>query len=62
MNQELEQEYAEWERREAAFRQRAAPEKESWSSYINALKVYSLFCGACGHGNGCEHGVPRMRK
>ncbi len=25
---------------------------------INALKQYGLYCGVCGHGLGCEHGVP----
>lgn len=31
------------------------------SEMVEAMKRFGLFCGTCGHGNGCEHGVPTSR-
>jgi hypothetical protein len=37
------------------------PGEEKAQVTIEIEKRFGLYCGACGHGNGCRHGVPAAR-
>lgn len=55
------EEFAERDRREAKFEQDYPNGFDRLSDEIATMKSYGLYCGTCGHGNGCEHGVPASR-
>jgi hypothetical protein len=57
--EQAEQEYAERERLEALLNE--LPEPTTVAEDIQQMQSVGLYCGTCGHGNGCEHGVPASR-
>lgn len=52
-------EYEERERREALLNE--MPEPTTVADDVQQMQQVGLYCGTCGHGNGCEHGVPASR-
>ncbi len=56
-----EQQYAERDRLEAEFEEKYPNGFDRDSDMIEAMKQSGLYCGTCGHGKGCEHGVPASR-
>lgn len=57
--EQAEQEYTERDRRETQLDE--MPEPRNAQEAIEQMKQIGLYCGTCGHGNGCEHGVPASR-
>lgn len=59
--EQLEQEYQQYDELQTKFEAAYPDGFDREVDMIEAMKRFSLYCGTCGHGNGCEHGVPTSR-
>ncbi len=59
--QTLDAEFQHRDKLEAAFEAEYPEGFDRLIDEIEAMKRAGLYCGQCGHGNGCEHGVPQSR-
>lgn len=59
--QQLEREYQEHDRLQTKFEESYPNGFDRDQDMIEAMKQIGIYCGTCGHGNGCEHGVPLSR-